>query len=239
MIWPKHIAIIPDWNRTRAKEKGLPKFVWHTKWFENVIKLTKYIFSETPVKVLTVWGLSTENLKNRTEEELTYLFDIYKKWNKDLEEFLKKNKINFKRVGSEEWLPNDLVKFLRTKEKEIRFEDSDRWSIVAINYWWRDEIIRWVNSLLEDFRRKGPKFFESIDEEILSSYLDFAEVPPVDLVIRTKWKMAQRLSGFMLWWIWYSELYFTDKYFPDFDIEDLKKALKWFNDVYEYRNFWK
>jgi undecaprenyl diphosphate synthase len=67
--------------------------------------------------------------------------------------------------------------------------------------------------------------------------LDFADVPQLDLVIRTKGKMAQRLSGFMLWWIGYAELYFTEKLFPDFDISDLEEALKWFNDVYEYRNF--
>ncbi len=239
MIYPKHIAIIPDGNRTWAKEKWLPKLVWHTKWFENVVNITKYVFSNTPVKVLTVWGLSTENLKNRPQDELDYLFQIYKNWQNDLEDFLRENKINFKWVWSEKGLPKDLVDFFREKEKRLKFEDSDRWSIVAVNYWGRDEIVRGVNALLNDVKKLWPKFFEEIDEDILSKYFDFADIPPVELVIRTKWKMAKRLSWFMLWWIGYAELYFTDKYFPDFWIEDLNKAIQWFNKIYEYRNFWK
>lgn len=239
MIYPKHIAIIPDWNRTWAKERWLPKFVWHTVWFENVINITKYVFSQTPIKVLTVWWLSTENLVNRPQDELDYLFQIYKNWQNKLESFFLENKINFKWVGSEKGLPNGLVKFLREKEEKLRFKDSDRWSVVAINYWWRDEIVRWVNSLIHDIKRLGVKFFDEIDENNLSKYFDFGDLPQVELVIRTKWKMAKRLSWFMLWWIWYAELYFTDKYFPEFWVDDLNKAIKWFNDIYEYRNFWK
>lgn len=238
MIYPKHIAFIPDWNRTWAKEQGLPKFVWHTKWFENVINLTKYIFTNTPIKVVTVWWLSTENLKNRPKEELDYLFNIYKNWWDSLENFLKENKINFRRVWSSEWLPEDLVEFLIEKQKNLSF-DTDRYAVVAINYWWRDEILRWVNKLLDDFKRVNTKFFEKVDEEIFSKYLDFWDLPPVDLVIRTKWDVARRLSWFMLWWIWYAELYFTKKKFPEFTIEDLNEALKRFDSITKNRNFWK
>jgi len=238
MIYPKHIAFIPDGNRTWAKEKWLPKLVWHTKGFQNVIELTKYIFTNTPIKVVTVWWLSTENLKNRSQDELDYLYQIYKEWWNALDEFLEENKINFKRVWTDKGLPSDLVNFLREKEKKLKF-DTDRYSIVAINYWWRDEILRWVNRLLEDIKKLSPKFFEEIDEEIFSKYLDFADIPPVDLVIRTKGDVARRLSWFMLWWIGYAELYFTKKKFPEFDIEELNKALQRFDNISSERNFGK
>jgi len=240
MIYPRHIAIIPDGNRTWAKMQGLPSFIWHAKGFDRVVELTKYIFTNTPIEALTVWWLSTENLKNRSKEELDYLFDIYKKWWKSLEEFLQENKINFKWVGSEKWLPQDLVDYLRNLENKYKFDVSKpKWCVVAVNYGGRDEIIRWINKLLHDFSRLGPRFYDEIDEELFSKYLDFADLPPIDLVIRTKWKMAKRLSWFMLWWIWYAELYFTDKFFPDFDVDELNKALKRFNEITKHRNFGK
>ncbi len=238
MIYPKHVAIIPDWNRTWAKNKWLPKFVGHTEWFNNVVKLTKYIFTQTPIQAVTVWWLSTENLKNRSKKELDYLFDIYKNWWENIDKFLKENKINFKRIWSEKWLPSNLVEFLKEKQKIHKY-NSDRYNIVAINYWWRDEIIRGINALLEDYKKFGNKFFDEIDENTFTKYLDLADIPPVDLVIRTKWWVAKRLSGFMLWWIGYAELYFTEKYFPDFDIDELNKALEWFDSIYTERNFGK
>lgn len=69
--------------------------------------------------------------------------------------------------------------------------------------------------------------------------MDLGDFPPIELVIRTKGKMAQRLSGFMTWWISYAELYFSDKYFPDFTVNELQKVLEWFNSIVEYRNYGK
>jgi undecaprenyl diphosphate synthase len=73
----------------------------------------------------------------------------------------------------------------------------------------------------------------------LSNYMDLWDIPPVELVIRSKGEVAKRLSGFMTRWIWYSELYFFEKYFPDFTVEELKKSLERFDSVVEHRNFWK
>ncbi len=238
MHYPQHIAIIPDGNRTWAKRKWLPKFIGHKNWFERVVELTKYVFENTPIKAMTVWGLSTENLKNRSEEELQYLFEIYKnRWN-DLDEFLSKNKINFKRIGSPVWLPQDLINFLQEKEKKHSY-NTDRYNIVAINYGGRDEILRWINALIQDIKKWGTNFVNEIDEQVFSQYLDLADVPPIELVIRTKWWVARRLSGFMLWWIGYAELYFTEKLLPDFDIEELNRALEWFDSIVNERNFGK
>lgn len=236
MIYPKHIWFIPDWNRTWADKNGFPKFVWHLEWFNVLVEIWKYVFSNTDVKVFSAWWLSTENLKWRSPEELEYLFELYKKIPSDLYDFLNENKINFRWVWKRDWLPNTLVDFLDEKQKTISFW-TDRTIVMAINYWWRDEIIRWINKLQEndDFKNWDLK----IDENIFSKYLDFWDLPAIDLLIRTKWSMAKRLSWFMLWWVWYAELYFTEKLCPEFTSEDMDKALEWFNNIYWERNFWK
>jgi undecaprenyl diphosphate synthase len=78
-----------------------------------------------------------------------------------------------------------------------------------------------------------------ITKENMEKYLDFNWLPNLELVIRTKQKLAKRLSGFMLWWIWYAQLYFTDLYFPDFNVEEFKKALEWYNTTVNTQNFGK
>ncbi len=228
--YPKHIALIPDWNRTRAKEKWFPKFIWHLEWFKRIIEIWKYIFTKTPIKVFTVWWLSTENLQNRSKEELEYLFELYKKIPTDLFDMLIENKVNFRVAWSRKWLPDHLLNFLDDKIKKISF-NSDKYMFLSINYWWQDEILRWIkklsNSKLEPTK------------ENLEKYLDFWWVPNVQLIIRTKQKLAQRLSWFMLRWIWYAQLYFTEKYCPDFWIDEFKKALKWYNETAKTQNYWK
>ena len=228
--YPKHVAVIPDWNRTWAKEKWFHKFVGHLNGFNKIVEIWKYIFSSTPIKVYTAWGLSTENLKNREPEELDYLFELYKKIPTDLFDILKKYEVNFRIAGSRKWLPQHLLDFLDQKQKELTF-DTDKYMFLAINYWGQDEILRAMEKLCENK--------EEPTKENLEKYMDFWKVPPVNLIIRTKQKLAKRLSGFMLWRIWYAQLYFTDKYFPDFDVEEFKKALTWYDSVATTQNFWK
>lgn len=232
MIYPKHIALIPDGNRTWAKEKWIHQMLWHIEWFNRVVESAKYVFANTPIEVFTCWWLSTENLTNRSEEELEYLFNLYKKLHSDMDEFLKEHQINFKWAWSSNRLPDHLVEFLRSKEKELSF-DTNKYFVLAINYWWRDEILRWINRLIEDWKSK----IET--EKDLNDYLDFWKFPNVELVIRTKGDMARRLSWFMLWWIGYAELYFTKIKCPDFTIDELQTALARFDEVSNERNFWK
>lgn len=233
MIYPKHIALIPDGNRTRAKEKDFHQMVWHMEWSKRVTEIIKYLFKNTTVEVFTTWWLSTENLQKRTSEELEYLFELYKNFNEGLFEFMSENKINFKRVWSAIWLPKHLLDFLYWKMKDLSFK-TNKYVVLAINYWWRDEILRWVNKRLSETWGKKP-----LDEKTLSNNLDFAWLPPIELVIRTKWELAKRLSGFMLWWIGYAQLYFTATKCPDFKEEQLKQALTRFDKVANKRNFGK
>jgi len=228
--YPKHVAVIPDGNRTWAKEKGFPSFSWHLEWFNRVVDIGKYIFTQTPIQVYTVWWLSTENLKNRSKEELDYLFELYKKIPTDLFDLLEKEKVNFLVAWNPKGLPEHLLNFLNEKKRKLSF-DTNRYMILAINYGWQDEILRWIKKLLDNN--------ETPTKENLEKYMDFWNLPYVDLVIRTKQRLAQRLSWFMLWWIWYAQLYFTEKYFPEFTVEEFKKALQWYDSTVNTQNYWK
>jgi len=227
MNYPKHVALIPDWNRTWAKSKWLSSFQWHLRGFNRAKEITEYIFTKTPIQAFTIWWLSTENFQNRSKKELDYLFELYKKIPWNLYNTLKKNNINFRLAWNIEQLPEHLTIFLREKEKELSF-DNKKYLTLAINYGWQDEILRWIEKLVKNK--------EEVSKENLEKYLDFWKIPNVELVIRTKQQLAKRLSWFMLWRISYAQLYFTDLHCPDFTVDEFKKALKWFNSSIKTQN---
>lgn len=195
-----------------------------------MIKLAVYLFEETPVKVFTLRGLSTENLQNRSPEELNYLFDLYKEITEGLYRVLCQGQINFRVAGDLTKLPQDLQEFLQAKISEFSYE-NDRYFVLALNYGGQDELLR----AIEKLTLAG----EEVNKINLEKYMDFGGLPQVDLVIRTKQEFAKRLSGFMLWWIGYAQLYFTDLYCPDFTIPELEKAIEWWRGTLESQNFGK
>ena len=201
------------------------------EWFQRCIELAIHIFVNTTIDVFTLRWLSTENLKNRTKLELNYLFDLYKRITENLYDMMRKNHVNFRVAGDRYQLPDHLVNFLNEKESEFKFPNSTKTFVLAVNYGWQDEILRAVKKLTDTW--------ESINKENLEKYMDFGWLPTVDLVVRTKQKLAKRLSWFMLWWIWYAQLYFTDLYCPQFTVEEFNKAIEWWNSSLESQNFWK
>lgn len=231
MQYPKHIAIIPDGNRTRAKERELPSMIGHLQGFNQMVKIASHVIENTPIEVFTLRGLSTENLSNRSAEELSYLFDLYKHITKELQEILAKHQINIRIAGDLGQLPSDLQAFCREQMETFNYPESHRYFVLAINYGGQDELLRAMRKLSESW--------EEITKTNLEKYMDFWGLPPVELLIRTKQQYAKRLSGFMLWRIGYAQLYFTDNYCPDFDIPELEEALKWRNESLETQNFWK
>lgn len=230
MQYPKHIAFIPDGNRTWAKEQGKSWLEGHLAGFQKMIELAKHLFSETETQVFTVRGLSTENMKERSQAELSYLFELYKQITEDLYQLMEEQQINFRLAGNREELPEDLIAFLEEKEKKFRFP-TERTLVLAVNYGGQDELLRAMNKL----QASG----EPITKENLEKHMDFAGLPTVDLMIRTKQKLAKRLSGFMLWWIGYAQLYFTDLYCPEFTIEEMGKALERWRGTLKSQNFGK
>lgn len=233
MNYPRHVAIIPDGNRTRAKQKGMSSLQGHIEGKENANRLAQYLFEKTPIKVLTLRWLSTENLKERSQAELDNLFELFETVTDWLKDLMRKEKINLKWMWSELGLPKKLVEFFRDQENEFTFE-SDRYLCLCINYGGRDEILRWIEKRYESW---APK--ELLTEKDFGSYLDFGWLPVIDLVIRTKGEVAKRVSGFMSRRIGYAELFFSELFFPDFDKDQLEKALERYNTVCEHRNFGK
>ena len=231
MQYPKHVALIPDWNRTWAKERWKMWIEWHLEWLKRCEELATYIFENTDIDVFTVWGLSTENLKNRTWDELNYLFGLYNRIGEDLYDVFRKNHVNFRVVWNMAELPEKSVNFFNEKMEEFKYPDSKKTFVMAINYWWQDEILRAVKKLDDSW--------DEVNKENLEKYMDFGWLPTVDLVIRTKQKLAKRLSWFMLRWIGYAQLYFTDLYCPEFTVDEFEKAITRWRDSLESQNFWK
>jgi len=232
MHYPRHIAIIPDWNRTWATERGLMSVQGHIEGKKRTKELLDFII-QTPIEIVTIRWLSTENALQRSQDEKDALYMLFRQAVEEIIPTLEEQKINFKRAGSPEWLPTELVELFRTTEQTYKY-DSQKCIVVAVNYWWRDEIIRAVQA-----RQDGPRHDEHLTQELLSSYMDFWSFPPVELVIRTKGDEASRISGFMSWRIGYAELFFTPIKFPDFDVVQLQIVLEWFDGIAQKRNFGK
>ena len=203
----------------------------HLEWLKRCEELAAYIFEKTDIDVFTAWWLSTENLKNRTQDELNYLFWLYKMVAGGMNDVFHRNHVNVRIVWDMSKLPKDLVSFFDEKTKEFNYADSSKTFVMAINYWWQDEILRAVKNLCYSW--------EEINKENLEKYMDFGWLPTVDLVIRTKQEMAKRLSWFMLRWIGYAQLYFTDVYCPEFTIEEFEKAINRWRDSLSTQNLGK
>ena len=220
----KHIAIILDGNRRWAKSKGLPKMVGHTEGAKNIKKVGLAVLEEN-IPYLTVWGLSTENLKNRSEDELKHLFSLFTKLIDYLEELIK-NDVRLNLIGNIEGLPENTQKSLQ--EAVEKTKDNKKMTLtLALNYGGRDEIMRAMKKMIND--KVSP---DEIDEDKVKQYLDTHDLPEVDMVIRPGGH--SRLSGWLPWQTTYSELYFTKVFWPAFNKKELRKAIEWF--VEQQRN---
>jgi undecaprenyl diphosphate synthase len=233
MQYPKHVAIIPDGNRTRAKENNVSVQEAYLLSYQRGVELIQYTFTQTDIKVFTLRWLSTENAQKRPKEEFDFLMNMYKLVDEDLDNILLENHVNFKRIGNPDGITEDFKTYLLEKETKTKC-NSDKYFIFALNYGWRDEILRGIQSLAQQWAD-----LTQVSEEQLSKAMDLGLIPNIELVIRTKWDEAQRTSGFMSRWIGYAELYFTDRKCPELDIPTYQQSLKWFDSVSEKRNFGK
>lgn len=222
-----HIWIIMDWNRRWAKQKLLPSFIWHKTWWENIQKVVDIAVNNS-VKYLTLWALSTENIKNRTPEELEYIFNLLLKIWDYFRNFVL-NWIKFDYIWDKSLLPENVIIELE-KLKEKTKDNSKLTLTLAIWYGWKDEIIRWIKDFINSWES-----LENLTEESFWNFLDTKNLPEVDLIIRTGWDI--RTSGYLLYKTSYSEYYFTKKLWPDFDEDEFNNAVKFFQN--SKRNFWK
>lgn len=222
-----HIWIIMDWNRRRAKERGLPTFFWHKAWADNVKKIVEIAWSKW-IKYLTLWAMSKENLIKRDKDEIEKIISLIDKIEDFLWEMMEKW-LRFKTIWDIEKLPERSVKILKWLEEKTKNND---WIIltIALVYSWQDEIIRATKKVINSWINP-----ENLTYEEFKKFLDTYFLPNPDLIIRTWWDI--RHSWFLLFDSEYSQYYFSDKKWPDFDEQELEKALFSLNNA--KRNFWK
>ena len=209
---PRHIALIMDGNGRWAKARLLPRSLGHKYGMDRMIGLMERAF-ELGVEYITVYALSTENLK-RPKEELEGLFNLLRKYFKDYIHQVCARGARLRAIGDISLLPEDVQKIIRDAEAETAHY-TGRGINVAVAYGARDELVRAVNTAIA----RG----ETVTEEGLSKLLYTADIPDPDLIIRTGNEV--RLSNFLLYQAAYAELYFSGKMFPDFSDEDLEKAI--------------
>lgn len=220
---PRHIAIILDGNGRWAKQRGMPRSYGHIKGCENLEKICEYA-REMGVKYLTVFAFSTENWK-RSREEVEGLMKLFRDYLKKCIKISRKWQMQVRVIGEVSAFDQDIQERVRDLEsfssqfQELHFQ-------LALNYGSRDEIIRGVKRLVGECLA-GKLSADDITEESFRDYLDTAGLPDPDLLIRTSGEL--RLSNFLLWQMAYTEFYFTNVAWPDFNREELAKAIEQYN----------
>ncbi len=214
---PKHIAIIPDGNRRWGELNGIPKQEAYETGIRKISDVLSWCMEEG-IKMITMWGFSTENFR-RDSDEVQGLFGLFEK---DLlaavtrrDELLRKDvKVRF--LGRTGLFPEKIQKMFN--EVEEMTKDKEGYSLnLLLAYGGRAEIVDAVNSALEEGAEK-------VDEELLSRHMYTAGLPDPDLVIRTSGE--KRLSGLLPWQTVYSEIYFSEKLWPDFSKQDFTVILE-------------
>lgn len=219
---PKHIAIIMDGNRRFAKELGLEPVEGHLKGRDKLEEVLNWCL-ETGIKVLTVFAFSTENLKRPLHEveKLMALFaENFRKAGDD--ERVHKYKIRIRAIGQIKLLPENVQNAITYAEEKTKEYDHYFYNI-AIAYGGREEIIMAMKKIAEDVKT-GKLELSEINEQNVSKYLYTGELPDPDLILRTSGE--ERISNFLLWQLAYSELYFTDIYWPGFRKIDFLRAIR-------------
>jgi undecaprenyl diphosphate synthase len=217
---PSHIAIILDGNGRWAKERGKPRIYGHRHGAFNLRDLAKYANS-IGIKYMTVYCFSTENWK-RPNDEVNFLMNTPAWYIKRFWKTLVENSnIKYKMIGRRDRLPKKLLNAIEDMENSTK-DHTGLVLTLCIDYGSRDEITTAVKNIANDVKN-GIINPEDINEDLITNNLFTKDYPPLDLLIRTSGEC--RISNFLLWQLAYSELYFTDTYFPAFTPEKLEEAL--------------
>ncbi len=217
---PRHIAIILDGNGRWAKAKGMPRTYGHVQGAKNVEKICQAAW-DLGVSYLTMYAFSTENW-NRPSEEVAALMRLLRNYLKTCLNTAKKNNMRVRVIGDKTGLDQDIRDRIDELERASAAYDGLNFTI-AINYGSRDEMRRAMSRLVSD-AQNGVVTPDGISEDLISSYLDTADIPDPDLLIRTSGE--ERLSNFLLWQMAYTEFYFTPVPWPAFTKDDLITAVK-------------
>ena len=219
---PHHLAVIMDGNRRFAKEQGIDTVEGHKLGGEKLADVMEWC-KEAGIKILTVYAFSTENFQ-RSKKETNALMDLFAtNFYKLLsEKRIHQNKIRIRVFGQLSLLPPTVQKAAQEAMKSTEKYDSYFFNL-AIGYGGREEIIQAIKKIAGDVK-KDKLDINSINTNIMSSYLYTSDLPDPDFVLRTSGE--ERLSNFLLWQLAYSELYFSDVYWPAFKKTDFLQAIR-------------
>jgi len=220
---PNHIAIIMDGNGRWAKKRFMPRNYGHAqgaKTLERIIEDAHNI----GVNYLTVYAFSTENWV-RPQEEVDAIMKLLRNYMKDCIKTSKKNNMRVRVIGDKSKLDQDLQDSIANLEVESAKNTGINFQ-VALNYGGRDELVRAARKMAEE-AKEGKINPEEIDDRMFESYLDTKDIPDPDLLIRTSGEL--RLSNYLLWQLAYTEFYFTDVLWPDFNKDELMNAVMYYN----------
>lgn len=218
-IIPQHIAIIMDGNGRWAKERNLPRSAGHRMGISRIKQIVRQA-SKIGIRYLSLFAFSNENWK-RPKREISMLMRALDRFlSHELKE-IDRNDIRLKIIGRKDPIPQYLQRRI-AHAQEYTKDNQGLTLIVALNYGSRQEIVDAVKKVTDAVLKKEIRL-DDLDEGSFGNFLYTAGIPDPDLLIRTSGEI--RISNFLLWQLSYSELYFLDKYWPDFSKDDLSEAI--------------
>ena len=220
---PQHVAIILDGNGRWAKKRMLPRNMGHVQGAKTVEQIIEDAH-DLGIKYLTVYAFSTENWK-RPKDEVDALMKLLKDYLKNCIKRANKNNMRVRVIGDKTGLEPSIQEKIQELE-EISSQNTGINFTIAINYGSRDEMIRAMRKLMTDCKNRDI-LPDEISEDVFAHYLDTSDLPDPDLLLRTSGEV--RLSNYLLWQLAYTEFYFTDVFWPDFNKEELVKAIEYYN----------
>jgi len=224
---PHHIGLIVDGNRRYARGKGIASNEGHNAGSQKLEDFLRWCW-RLDIRIVTLYGFSTENYR-RSEKEVDYLMDLIlrKLRQYQIDPVIRREKVRIKIIGQRNNLDDEMISEIERTE-ELTKDHNNFLLNIAIGYGGRAEIVDAVRKIGEKIR-DGYLLPEAVDEKIFENYLYTEGIPDPDLIIRTSGE--ERLSGFLLWQSAYSELYFTEVYWPAFRMIDFWRAIR----VYQQR----
>jgi tritrans,polycis-undecaprenyl-diphosphate synthase [geranylgeranyl-diphosphate specific] len=219
---PKHVAIIMDGNRRFAKDLGLKPEAGHQIGKEKIVEVLEWCF-ELGIKNLTIYAFSTENFYRSTDEVQTLMNLCKQELDKATKDSrIHKNQVRVRVIGHIESLPKDISESAKKIMQQTQKYDKYSFNI-ALAYGGREEIIQAIQKIAQDVKENKIQI-EEIKEPIVSKYLYTNGIPDPDIILRTSGE--ERISNFLLWQLAYSELYFSDVYWPAFQKRDFLQAIR-------------
>ncbi|AYO03656.1 isoprenyl transferase [Vibrio parahaemolyticus] len=219
---PKHIAIIMDGNGRWAKSKGKPRVFGHKKGV-NAVRKTVAAASKLGIKAMTLFAFSSENWR-RPEEEVGLLMELFITVLSSEVKKLHKNNLQLRVIGDTSRFSERLQKKI-VEAENLTASNTGMVINIAANYGGKWDITEATKALALK-ARNGEIRVEDINEQLITEHLTMADLPEVDLLIRTSGEC--RISNFMLWQMAYAEMYFTPEFWPEFDEDSLVEAVTWF-----------